>query len=380
MSRSFHDRLADLARSAGSPKPDRLDMERRVSRRRGRKRLGAGIAAVVIALAIVAPLKSLSGINTTPSSGGAATQGYIAVAKHQGDNYGIWLVLPDGTDLHQVPLPVQAIDPAWSPDGSQIAFAGGEERNTESYNIYLVQPDGQGLQRLTNSPVHEISTDPSWSPDGRQLVFSHLHDGHNQLVVLTLADGAERTIPLPQDFFQAFTPAWSPDGSKIAFAANRGGIVGLYVVNADGTNLHLSFFPSAAGDGVNPSPAWSPDGSQIAVANEGDIYVISATGTDVRRLTDAPEVDTAPTWSPDGSQIAFLSGRLRPQTPCSFPNSASPDPTSDVCQAMNEIAHQSIRDLDLFMMDANGANQHPVTEGGGIGYSPFAASAPSWQP
>ena len=252
MSRSFHDRLADLARSPDPLKPDLSDMERRAGRRRGRKRIGAGIGAAVIALAIVVPLRSLSGIDTTPSSGGAATQGYIAVAKHEGDNYGIWLVRPDGTDLHQVPLPVQAIDPAWSPDGSQIAFAGGEERNTEPYNIYLVQPDGQGLQQLTNSPVHEISSHPSWSPDGSQLVFSRLKDRHGQLVVLTLADLSERTIPLPQNFFQAFSPAWSPDGSKIAFTANRDGYVGLYVVNADGSNLHLSSFPAAGQVGVQP--------------------------------------------------------------------------------------------------------------------------------
>ena len=192
--------------------------------------------------------------------------------------------------------------PAWSPDGSRIAFTSVRDGNEE---LYVMNADGSGITRLTDDSGDDFS--PAWSPDGSRILFASDRDGDAELYVMNV-DGSGVTR-LTDNSDDDFSPAWSPDGSSILFTSDRGGNVELYVMKADGSGI-TRLTDNSDLDWVS---AWSPDGSRIAFSSDRDgneeLYVMNADGSGVTRLTDNFDVDWSPSWSPDGSRIAFASDR-----------------------------------------------------------------------
>jgi Tol biopolymer transport system component len=126
--------------------------------------------------------------------------------------------------------------PAWSPDGTKIAFTSvrpGQQRS----DVYTVDPGNTtDPVNLTNDPATDQY--PSWSPDGRKLAFSSTREGNTDVYVMN-ADGSAQTR-LTTDAADDYAPVWSPDGRKILFLTKRHGNPPywnneLYVMNADGT-------------------------------------------------------------------------------------------------------------------------------------------------
>ena len=191
------------------------------------------------------------------------------------------------------------VDPSWSPDGGELAFASKRSGN---FDIFVVAADGSGTRRLTSS--REDDSDPSWSPDGRRIAFQR---GDTPDIYVMNADGsAARRVS--DDPAAESDPAWSPDGRWIAYQRRQPGTpVGeLWLVRPDGTRRHQLTRLNAA----SYEPAWSPDGKRIAFASrvEGqnfDLYTTGLDGKRVERLTDTDEDEFEPAWSPDGSEIAF---------------------------------------------------------------------------
>ena len=127
MSRSFHDRLADLARPPESLTPDLRDMERRATRRRGRKRLGSGVTAALIALAatmfVVRAFDQPTAQMPVGTSSPTVSNGRIAFNRSGLDVSLIETINPDGTSASTLPnTPRYVFHPVWSPDGHRIAF------------------------------------------------------------------------------------------------------------------------------------------------------------------------------------------------------------------------------------------------------------------
>lgn len=204
-------------------------------------------------------------------------------------NGGIYFVNTDGTNTRQ--LISSGVEPAWSPDGTKLAFASNRSGNFE---IYVMSAEGTGLVRLTTAAAADRY--PAWSPDGTRIAFVSERDGAWQIYVMNV-DGSGATRLGTE--VAAYAPSWSPDGTRISFTGtDAAGTVGIYVTNADGSNV------TRISNGLAQSdyPAWSPDGSRIAFRAQGNIYTMNSDGTGVAVVSGG---ESRPAWSPDGTRIAL---------------------------------------------------------------------------
>jgi TolB protein len=131
--------------------------------------------------------------------------------------------------------------PTWSPDG-RIAFANGD--------INVMNADGSGVFDLTNNAASDAW--PAWSPDGTKIAFVSNRGGAYDLYVMN-ADGTA-VSRLTHDQATEGRPTWSPDGRRIAFASDKDGDSEIYVINADGSGV-IQLTDNSAFDGW---PAWAP--------------------------------------------------------------------------------------------------------------------------
>jgi Tol biopolymer transport system component len=202
-------------------------------------------------------------------------------------------------NLHRLTTsPLDDIDPAWSPDGTRIAFTSKRDGNSD---IYVMAADGTSQVRLTNSPFDDFH--PAWSPDGTKIAFVSTRDANNEIYVMNV-DGSN-PVRITDNPANDGDPAWSPDGTKIAFSSARESGGGIWIMKADGTN------PTRVTTNVRPDaqPAWSPDGKKIAFSRPSgdgsDIFLVLPDGSGLTQLTDDMTYASDPDWSPDGSKIAF---------------------------------------------------------------------------
>ena len=171
--------------------------------------------------------------------------------------------------------------------------------------IYIADYDGANPRRITVSRT--INTNPAWSPDGRAVGYTSWLSGFPDVIVSHLFEG-RMTHPANGDIERHnFLPAFSPDGTRIAFNSNRDDNNDIYVANVDGSDVRrLTNNPA-----IDTSPTWSPNSQQIAFTSDRtgspQIYVIGADGTGLRRLTYETYCDR-PTWSPPPfNEIAYSS-------------------------------------------------------------------------
>lgn len=126
-------------------------------------------------------------------------------------------------------------DPVWAPlcDVLKLAFVSDRDGNEE---IYLMNGDGKGQQRLTNSPAAD--TDPDWSPEGDAIVFQSMRNGNWDIYRVDIT--GRNLVQLTKDPADEVDPVWSPDGHWIAFRSNREGSWNIYVIPAEGARQSAS--------------------------------------------------------------------------------------------------------------------------------------------
>jgi Tol biopolymer transport system component len=219
----------------------------------------------------------------------------------------IWVMQADGQGLRRLTDAAGATTetaPAWSPRGDRIAFATDRDGNSE---IYVIGADGAGARRLTDHPAHDSV--PSWSPDGARIAFVSDRDGQPGIFAM-FADGTNpaRLVPGPAD--PGSKPAWSPEGRQIAFASDRdGGDLEIFIAPVAPTEAGPPPTKLISSPGLDGEPAWSPDGARLAFASDRDgspqIYLANRDGSNVTKVTTRPRSYT-PAWAPDGRQLAYI--------------------------------------------------------------------------
>jgi TolB protein len=220
----------------------------------------------------------------------------------QGDFINLFLVDITGGAPKQLTATAAAdIDPAWSPDGKQIAFTSDHNRVQQ---LYVMDADGRNVRPLAQQ-ANVTDRLPAWSPDGKKIAFRRELGNAWQIHVMD-ADGSN-LVNLSNNRGRDSDPAWSPDGKKFAFASNRGGGYRTYVMDADGSNVTV-FSESDSPWGAN-YPGWSPDGKKLYYSDVGgdslEIFVCNADGTDKKQLTKLGGLNTRLACAPDGEKIAF---------------------------------------------------------------------------
>ncbi|MBM2822623.1 MAG: exported protein of unknown function [Thermoleophilia bacterium] len=330
-------------------------------------------ALAVRAIPLFAALVLLVACDGSDSMKAEHGSGEIAFTVNRTGWNEIWLMAADGSDrrrLTEVEPPQSdaagSASPAWSPDGTQIAFAaqiGTLAEDPRLSEIYVMDADGTDRRRLTTND--DVDTSPSWSPDGKRIAFTRIVDQGTagaRSGIFVLGEAGDDEVQLTQAAWPTFdfSPAWSPDGSMIAFTriapstGSESPSAALYLVALEGRTLR-----KLTSDGGEPD--WSPDGKRIAFTSfrdrfgrtcfhecgtSGEIYVVGADGREEQRLTESQANDGSPAWSQDGRLIAFASDRSNPN------------------------AHE----IEIYVMNANGDDVRRITE------NEVWDGEPAWRP
>ena len=190
--------------------------------------------------------------------------------------------------------------------GTRITYSSDPAED----EIYTNAEQGGDERRITHR-TQNMAYEPSYSPDGMWIVFeSHPLGVETQGAIFKVrADGMMLT-PLTDGTGDDREPNWSPAGDMIVFQshARTPGDIDLWVMNSDGSGLrNLTQSPNSE----DTDASWSPDGKRVLYSSNyggldnGNVFVIPATGGTPTRVTHYSGYDGAPTWSPDGSTIAF---------------------------------------------------------------------------
>ncbi len=232
-------------------------------------------------------------------------------------------------------------DPAWSPDGTRLAYASNKDGNWEIY-IYELATDQ--TQRMTFNLAFEGG--PAWSPDGNWLIYETYQGGSLDVYVLPITDQNASLEPITVASSADFSPAWSPNGRDIVFASWRDGAQDLYVVSLDDISQVTKLTNTL--NRHEDYPAWHPDGNLIAYSarDEGiDKVFVKA----LSRPDDPPELigrGSQPSWSPDGRSIIAAVDSLESTHLTVYPYEADMG-AQQIIAVPSQAAHPTWTDLPL---------------------------------
>jgi Tol biopolymer transport system component len=161
-------------------------------------------------------------------------------------------------------------EPAFSPDGSQIAFRSERDGG----GIFVMGVTGESVRRLT-----EIGHNPAWSPDGRQLVVAtegvelrpHVHLQRSELWLVDAKSGTKRPLLQPQGAeTDGMQPSWSPHDKRIAFGGFVAGQRQIWTIDPNASQPKQTLVPVTTDAALHWNPVWSPDGRYLYFGSDRD--------------------------------------------------------------------------------------------------------------
>lgn len=170
-------------------------------------------------------------------------------------------------------------------------------------NFELQVADADGMNAATALRSREPIISPAWSPDGTRLAYVSFEQKKPIVYVHTLATGQRRVVANFKGSNSA--PAWSPDGSQLAVVLTKDGQSQLYALGADGSGVRRL----AQSSGIDTEPFWGADGHIYFTSDRGgspQIYRIPASGGSAERVSFDGNYNVSPRLSGDGKLLAFI--------------------------------------------------------------------------
>jgi Tol biopolymer transport system component/DNA-binding winged helix-turn-helix (wHTH) protein len=337
------------------------------------------------------PITSLPGQERAPSFSPDGEE--IAFDYENEAGWDIFTKRLDGEKMHRLTDPpgISAC-PAWSPDGRSIAYFRGDEVSDLRVHsgIYLMNPLGGSKRKLLN--VENVSCRISWSPDSKTLVYGPAWSDSEPagLFLVNIDNPFPRRLLTSPAHTVDTGPIFSRDGKKIVFARNTSlGTKDLYVVSSSGGDAKRLTFSNANLGG----PAWTTDDKNIifwsSTGGSGwnsDLYSIPATGGTPERLPFASHNESSPAISRDGSKLAYVQSQFDPniwrvelsaqdKSPKQFISSTWFENAPDFSPDGTKISFVSERDgtLAIWICNADGSNPARLM-------GPDGPNIPRWAP
>jgi TolB protein len=192
------------------------------------------------------------------------------------------------------------ISPAWSPDGTRLAYVSFEKKKPVVYVQSLTTGSRQAVANFWGS-----NSAPTWSPDGKRLAVTLTKDGGSQIFLIS-ADGNGTPTRLLSSSAIDTEPNFSPDGQSILFTSDRGGSPQIYRVSASGGPPQRMTFEG----NYNVTPRHSPDGKSFTfIQRNGNRYSVAVqdfASRQVQVLTDGG-IDESPSFAPNSKIILYAS-------------------------------------------------------------------------
>jgi TolB protein len=227
----------------------------------------------------------------------SALVGTIAYPVFNGTSYDIYLGEVDGSGSRF--YRAQASQPAFSPDGSRIAFHSWDDRSRGLMTMDVTGATGYLVANFIEDQL------PTWTADGSEIIFLSRRSGDRKSNLIKVSSTEERTEGVIVG--EGEYPTVGPN-NQLVFKGWGSTAFGLRVATAD-----LEDVQTVTNVEEDTAPALSPDGERVVFMSRReenwDVYVVNVDGSGLQRLTDDPAQDGLPTWSPDGNAIAFVSDR-----------------------------------------------------------------------